>query len=148
MSRLSSLRIRLFAWAPALVVMALIFVASAQPKHVPPPGPSQMYFSGMMPIFAGGWDVLLKKSAHAVAYGALAVLILRALLAEHGLSLREATSLAILLTVAYALTDELHQAFVTGRHSSVVDIGLDYTGATVFCLFARRIIWPSAPPAK
>jgi len=147
MSRLTPLRARLAAWAPALAVMVLIFVASAQPKHVPSPGPSQVYFSGIMPIFAGGWDTLVKKSAHVVVYGVLAVLIFRALL-THGLSSREAAPLAIVLTVAYALTDELHQAFVTGRHSSVVDIGFDYTGATVFCLLARRILRSSARLAK
>jgi VanZ like family len=147
MSRLSVRRPQFVAWAPALVVMALIFVASAQPKQIPPSSPGQVYFSGIMPIFAGGWDALVKKSAHVVAYGVLAVLILRALLA-HGLSPREAAPLAIVLTVAYALTDELHQAFVTGRHSSVIDIGFDYAGAAVFCLLARRILSPSAHPVK
>jgi hypothetical protein len=147
MSRLTTLRIRLIAWAPVVIVMALIFVASAQPKHAPPPGQNPVYFSGIIPIFAGGWDALIKKSAHVVAYGALAVLILRALLA-HGLSPREATAPAVLFTVVYALTDELHQAFVTGRHSSVLDIGLDFMGAAVFCLIARRMIRPSARLAK
>jgi hypothetical protein len=147
MSRLTTLRIRLVAWAPVVILMALIFVASAQPKHAPPPGQNPVYFSGILPIFAGGWDALIKKSAHVVAYGVLAVLILRALSA-HGLPPREATTRAILFTVAYALTDELHQAFVTGRHSSVLDIGLDFVGAAALCLVARRMIRPSAYLAK
>jgi VanZ family protein len=147
MSRLTTLRTQLVAWAPVLIVMALIFVASAQPKHAPPPDQGRVYFSGMIPIFAGGWDILIKKSAHMVAYGALAVLILRALLA-HGLSPREATVVAILFTVTFALTDELHQTFVMGRDSSVLDIGFDYVGATAFCLIARHVIRPPARPAK
>ena len=138
MSRRTLWRTRLVAWLPALIVMALIFIASSQPKHVPPPGQNPVYFSGIMPIFAGGWDALVKKSAHVIAYGVLAILILRALLV-HGLSPRQAAALAVLLAVVYALTDELHQAFVTGRNSSVLDIALDYMGATTFCLVACRI---------
>jgi VanZ family protein len=145
-----SRRTQLITWVPVVIVMALIFIASAQPKHAPAPDQGRVYFSGMIPIFAGGWDALIKKSAHMIAYGALAVLILRALLA-HGLSSREATAVAVLLTVAYALTDELHQAFVMGRSSSVLDIGFDYVGAAASCLLARHLPVrqnKTSPPAQ
>ena len=123
-------------WGPVIVLMALIFVASAQPKTPPPPGAESVYFSGAMPIFEGLWDALVKKSAHVIIYGALTLLIMRAL-RRSGTGLREAANTAILLALIYALTDELHQAFVTGRNSSVLDIGFDYIGAAGAALIGR-----------
>lgn len=118
-------------WLPALAWMGLIFALSAQPNlpHAPRP-----------------WlDTLLKKGGHATAYGVLAWLYLRAL---RGSSARDrARPLAALLAAAYALTDELHQAFVPGRHPSPVDVLIDGAGALLAMAlerwWARR---PAAPP--
>jgi VanZ family protein len=142
MSLITSTRIRavIWAWGPPLALMLAIFIASAQPKNAPPAGSeSSVYVSGVMPIFPGGWDALIKKSAHVITYGGLALLTLRAL-RLHGVPPREAAYLAIVLAVSYALTDELHQSFVTGRRSSVIDIGFDYIGAVCASLAARYII--------
>ena len=120
--------------------MLLIFVFSGQPKP-PPAGHSDgVYFSGVMPIFTEqSWETLVKKGSHMAGYGLLAVLILRALQIEQR-PVREAAHLAILLAVSYALTDELHQAFIPGRHASVLDIGIDYVGAASACLLARYVL--------
>jgi VanZ family protein len=129
----------LVSWGPVWVLMALIFVFSAQPKSAPPSGADRVYFSGVMPIFtARNWEVLVKKGAHVAAYGLLAALIMRGLLAQ-GQPPRAAAHFAILLAVSYALTDELHQIFVPGRHASVLDIGFDYVGAAGACLLVRRV---------
>jgi VanZ family protein len=134
------LRLFLIVWGPPLALMLVIFVFSAQPKPAPPAGAGRVYFSGVMPIFTGyGWEALTKKGAHVAGYGLLAALIMRGLLAQ-GQSPRDAAYFAILLAVSYALTDELHQAFVPGRHPSLLDIGFDYVGATGACLLARRLI--------
>ncbi|MBX9690479.1 MAG: VanZ family protein [Candidatus Obscuribacterales bacterium] len=45
--------------------------------------------------------------------------------------------LPLLLTIAYALTDEWHQAFVPGRSSVITDVIIDSTGA---CL-AALVCW-------
>jgi VanZ family protein len=133
-------RDKLIVWGPVLVLMALIFLFSAQPKSAPPAYANGVYFSGVMPIFeAPSLDALIKKGAHMAGYGLLGVLIMRGLLAQ-GLSSREAAYFAILLAVSYALTDELHQAFVPGRHATVLDIGIDYVGAASACLLARRLV--------
>ncbi|MBN1680378.1 MAG: VanZ family protein [Anaerolineae bacterium] len=124
-------------WGPVLVIMAFIFVASAQPKYPPPGGPEAIYFSGLMPVFPGGWEFVIKKGAHMIIYGLLAVVNMRALLL-HGLSLREAFPFAILLAAAYAIADELHQSFIQGRFSSVRDVAFDVLGAVLFSVFARR----------
>jgi VanZ family protein len=39
--------------------------------------------------------------------------------------------LALGFTVLYAMTDEFHQGFVAGRHPSLVDVGIDATGALI-----------------
>jgi VanZ family protein len=129
----------LFTWGPVFILMALIFLASAQPKMGRPAGPTtSVYFSGAMPIFAGGWETLIKKGAHVLSYGLLAVLLLRALRLS-GKPSHDALAMALLITLSFAITDELHQSFVAGRSSSVRDIGLDYLGATTATLLALQI---------
>jgi VanZ family protein len=137
---MSERRDALIAWGPAVVLMVLIFIFSAQPKPAPPAHTNGVYFSGVMPIFtAQDLNALIKKGAHVAGYGLLGVLIMRGLLAQ-GISAREAAYFATLLAFSYALTDELHQAFVPGRHATVLDIGFDYVGAASACLLARRVI--------
>jgi VanZ family protein len=45
---------------------------------------------------------------------------------------------AFLLAVGYAITDELHQHFVTGRHSSPIDVAIDSTGVLIGVLVLAR----------
>ena len=49
---------------------------------------------------------------------------------------REAPALA--LGVLYAASDELHQAFVRGRHASPVDVAIDTVGLLIGLLAWRR----------
>ena len=114
---------------PVVGLMLVIFIASAQPKNPPPPGAGPVYLSGLMPVFKGAAETLVKKGSHVMGYGLLALAFMRAL-GSHGHPLRRAAYLALACTMGYALTDELHQAFVPGRHASALDIGFDYVGAT------------------
>ena len=41
---------------------------------------------------------------------------------------------AIALTVLYAVTDELHQGTVHGRHASPIDVAIDAAGAALAIL--------------
>jgi hypothetical protein len=133
-----NIRIALNAWGPCCLLMALLFVASAQPKYPPPGGePTPVYFSGMMPIFQGAWDMLVKKTAHVIAYGVLALAYLYAL-SRSGVASPRAGYLAIALAACYAATDELHQAFVPGRTASALDVGVDVAGAALFVFVVRR----------
>ena len=137
-------------WGPVITLMALLFYASAQPHYDAPPGTTDIYMSGSMPILVDySLNTLIKKSAHVITYGLLAGLIMRALVA-HRIPLREASILALVLALSYAITDEIHQAYVYGRHSSVLDIGFDYIGAATVTLAGRWFYRPAsnkAPPA-
>ena len=70
----------------------------------------------------GGWDLVLRKLAHATEYAILGFLLLRALGRE---------SWALALSVAYAVSDEIHQHFVAGRHGAPLDVVIDAVGVTV-----------------
>jgi len=89
-----------------------------------------------MPRF-GQYDFLLKKGGHAIGYGLLAAAFWRGFNWSGRL-----WWLALLLAALYSVTDELHQRFVPGRHSSAVDVAIDSLGAAIMlgvCAFARRV---------
>jgi len=66
--------------------------------------------------------MLVRKAAHFTEYGILFWLLVRGPMARR-------PYLALMLCVAYALTDEGHQVFVPGRTASLYDVALDSTGA-------------------
>jgi VanZ family protein len=103
---------------PALVWMLLIYVVSAQPALPHAPDPL--------------WDLLLKKVAHMAAYTVLCVLLWRALNRRTGALV--ALAAAWVLTALYALSDEFHQAYVPGRHGSVLDVAIDGVGGLLAVL--------------
>jgi VanZ family protein len=98
-------------WLPALALMIVIFLFSSRPGDE-------------LPSF-GGWDHFVKKGAHAVGYGLLALAYLRALPKQNYV-------LAWILALLFSATDEFHQSFVPGRNASVVDaLVFDNLGAMV-----------------
>jgi VanZ family protein len=112
-------------WAPAVVIMAVIFVASATPsKDIPN---------------YGIWDTLVKKGGHFTIYALLAAAYLRGLKRLEPRTI----ALALLMAVGYAVTDEFHQMFTSGRHPSPVDVGIDTLGALagllVYHFVARKV---------
>ena len=81
----------------------------------------------------GGWDLALRKVAHAAEYAVLGFLLVRA-------TGREWAALA--LGIAYAASDELHQHFVPGRFGSPLDVAVDAVGVAVGVLLVGRR-WPN-----
>jgi VanZ family protein len=111
----------LLRWAPVLVWMFIIFMLSSQASL--PRAPSDAL------------DVALKKLGHGAGYAVLAVLLCRALdVCGRGRSVRERyvrAGLAVLVTLLYAVTDEIHQSFVPGRGPSPVDVFIDLLGGLI-----------------
>lgn len=107
-------------WAPVAAWAALIFALSSVPD---------------LGTGLGGWDVGLRKVAHAAEFAILAALLVRAL---------RRTGWAIALGIAYAISDEIHQSFVEGRQGTVLDVGIDSVGVVVGALLAARR-WASEP---
>jgi VanZ family protein len=107
----------LSAWLPVILWAGVIFAFSSIPS----------LSSGL-----GSWDTVLRKIAHAAEYAVLGALLLRALRREVA---------AFAAGVAYAITDEIHQHFVAGRHASAVDVAIDAVGVLagiVALVLARR----------
>ena len=112
---------RMDPWLPPLVLMGIIFFLSAQPN----------LNSGL------GWiDHVGRKLVHASEYALLCLLWWRALrtVANDQRALLGAWTIA----TAYAITDEFHQRFVTGRHSTWVDVVIDSLGAGLAVLLIVR----------
>ena len=112
---------RLDPWAPPVALMVVIFLLSAQPD----------LSSGL-----GIWDAVGRKVVHMSEYALLCALWWRALrtIASDG----SALVLAILLALAYAASDEVHQVFVHGRHGTPVDVLIDAAGVAAAALAITR----------
>jgi VanZ family protein len=90
-------------------------------------------------------------SGHSLGYFVLAVLVVRAL--AGGLPRRigvRVAAVAMIVTVAYAVSDEVHQSFVPGREASAYDVVVDTVGAlaaTMAC-WAWGILSSVSGPAR
>ena len=109
-------RLALF-WLPVLVWAGIIFALSATPN---------LRVSQDVDL-----DFVARKAGHIAAFGILAVLLWRALAAS---TVRRAIVWSWVLAVAYAATDEFHQAFTAGRHPAVTDVAIDSLGALIALL--------------
>ena len=93
-------------YGPPLALMAVIFHLSAQPD---------------LGTGLGVWDTVLRKLAHMTEYGLLWLLWWRALGYTRA-------ALAVAVVVGYAISDEVHQSFVEGRHGAASDVAIDALG--------------------
>jgi VanZ family protein len=101
-------------WLPVVVWAAVIFALSSVPD---------------LGTGLGGWDLVLRKLAHAAEYAVLGALLARAT-ARPGL--------AVALGVLYAVSDELHQSLVPGRMGAPLDVAIDAAGVVCGVLVWRR----------
>jgi VanZ family protein len=74
---------------------------------------------------------LTRRLAHLSEYAILAVLWRRAFVRGRNLTPRSAGVLALAISVAWAILDELHQSFVPSRSASLADVLVDTVGAVV-----------------
>ena len=110
-------------WGPVVVWAAVIFALSSVPS---------------LGTGLGGWDTVLRKCAHVAEYAILALLLYRALGRELP---------AFLIGFAYAITDEVHQEFVRGRHASPFDVSMDAAGLVLGLLVVHATRRRRAPRA-
>ena len=102
-------------WLPVLAWAALIFAFSSVPD---------------LGTGLGGWDLVLRKLAHAAEFAVLGALLVRAV---------GRTWLATCLGVLYAVSDEVQQAFVPGRMGSPVDVAIDAAGVVFGVVVWQRV---------
>jgi VanZ family protein len=112
---------RLDLWLPPLLLMAVIFLLSAQPS---------------LEVGLGTLELVGRKLVHFGEYALLCLLWWRVF--EPALGARGAALVAFFLSSGYAATDELHQTFVEGRNGSPVDWLIDTAGAALMALLLRQ----------
>ena len=144
-SRLAAVLL-LFGW------MAVIYLFSAQPAT------ESSRVSGRLAYRVAEWispgrseaeigqlaqrlDHPIRKAAHMTEYAILGLLFVPVVGGRPGDG-RRVYSLAFLLAVCYAATDEVHQIFVPGRSGQVSDVCVDAAGVLLGLLalfFLRKI---------
>lgn len=99
-------------WVPLYIYAGIIFYVSGMSRPLPDVD---------IPFF----DKLL----HILEYGLFAILASRAFRKSSRKSVFENFKiLAVLVSIAYGISDEFHQAFVSGRDFSVFDMAADSIG--------------------
>ena len=101
-------------WLPVVGWAAFIFALSSVPH---------------LGTELGTWDLVLRKLGHAAEYAVLGALLARAL---------DATALAVVAGILYAVSDELHQTLVPGRLGSPRDVLIDAAGVAAGVALVRR----------
>ncbi len=117
----------MWRWGPAVIIMAIIFIASSIP-------------GSDLPEF-GIWDFSLKKGGHMLGYALLTMAFFRAMDGGKGAA-RFRLITALCLAAVYAASDEFHQLFTPGRRASPWDVVIDMVGGLiglgVWLLIRRR----------
>lgn len=125
----------LLYWAPMVAYCAVIYLLSS-------------ISSGKIPLELFPHA---DKLIHACEYGLLGLLAVRALAhgTPWGLTRAEAVIGAVLFCLAFGALDEVHQSFVPGRFSELLDLAADFGGGGIAALlYGRFALSTAAGPAK
>ena len=128
--------------------MAIIFKLSAQPGEQSNLLSTKVttLIVSLAKLFIPDVDVLtlnhlIRKCAHFLAYLVLGIIVLFAM-RRIGLMGKQGIGFTLLLCISYAITDELHQAFVPGRTPKLLDVLIDSSGASlgisIYVLFVEN----------
>jgi VanZ family protein len=129
-------------WLPPLVWMAVIWTLSSDT------GSAEHTSRFFLPLlrWLAPWaspahielgHLLVRKLGHVVEYAVLSALWFRALRGERRLAPIPSASAAWLVSLTWAVLDEVHQSTVASRTASGVDVLVDAAGATLALLAAR-----------
>jgi hypothetical protein len=123
---MASIKSFFYRWGLSILVMAAIFKLSSTPGDE-------------LPNF-GLADYWVKKGGHMLGYGLLSLAY------WHGLKWsKKPVWWAWIFAVIYAITNEFHQSFISGRHSSAFDVILfDATGAGIALWINQRLFPPTS----
>lgn len=120
------MKTRVINWLLVLIWAGFIFFLSHQPELK----------SGL----PHQWDFILRKLAHLTEYAILTFLLLKAM-GQYKLPERKILILVFAFALFYALTDEYHQSFISGRQASSRDVLIDGFGilsAISYTLYKKK----------
>ena len=85
-------------------------------------------------------DNVVRKTTHFLIYFILGILIAKGL-KDIGVKGNKVYYIAIIIAAIYAVSDEVHQLFVTGRGGELRDFIIDSTGAIVGIVLYKAYNW-------
>ena len=106
-------------WVPVILYAGLIFTISSFP--LPPPKVEIPF---------------IDKLIHLIEYGILGFFFYRALRVSK--LAKQVFILAIIFSILYALSDEIHQFFIPGRKFDLWDLVADSLGVVFVALYLKR----------
>lgn len=109
-------------WLPVISWCGLIFYLSGIPN---------------LSTNLGAWDIILRKIAHSTEYLILTFLFYRAFKGTFTLKTFYLISWPALLSLLYAVSDEIHQRFVPTRSGNITDVLIDATGIIIFFILLK-----------
>ena len=129
-------------WLPPLAWMALIWTVSSEIGSADHSAGPFAWLIGVLFPWATPAQIdlahaFVRKLGHMVEYAILAALWFRTLYAGRRLPVSTSALVALAISVAWAITDEVHQMFVPSRTASALDVMFDSTGATLVLLALR-----------
>ena len=125
------------SWILVITWMAVIFLLSAQPANDSASlstGITDWIYQLLINVFPNlnieTLHLIIRKLAHFTIYLVLGFLLLNAL--SHN-EQKQSTNfvLALLVSSLYAISDEIHQVFVSGRAGQISDVLIDIIGSLI-----------------
>lgn len=136
-------------WLLVFVWMGLIFYLSHQPSEQSSElssGVTEVLLKMLAFILPAFEEIpiihfLIRKAAHFFAYFMLGIFVFHAL-KKSVKSIWRRCGFTMLISLVYAISDEVHQLFIPGRSGEVGDVMIDSLGAAVglgvYLLFMRK----------
>jgi VanZ family protein len=109
-------------WVPVFVWAGLIFYLSSIPQ---------------LTTGWGVYDLVLRKIAHITEYFILVLLLYRAFRGSFNLTSFYLLFWSSILSFLYAVSDEIHQAFVPTREARIGDVLIDTLGIIIFFMLIK-----------
>jgi len=129
-------------WLPPLLWMAVIWTLSSEAGSAEHTSQFFLLLLGWLAPWVSPGHVelghlLVRKLGHVVEYAVLATLWFRALRGERRLAAPASAWAAVVVSVAWAVLDELHQSTVPSRTASGADVVIDAAGAVLALVVVR-----------
>ena len=123
-------------WLPVALWMGVIFFMSTNAGSAQNTSrilePLLRWFVPDISQHAIEWaHFIVRKGGHLSEYGILAMLVWRALMQGETGGAAKRAGWALLISAAYAASDEFHQSFVSTRTASARDVMIDSCGALI-----------------
>lgn len=121
---------KLWYWFPSFIIAVAIFTLSSRQRI----SVSDEYIL----------NFVFFKSGHIIEYAFFCFFNFRAVFNTITSNKYKAGVISLIVTVIYALSDELHQTFVPTREGKTRDIGFDTIGSLLTIIFIWKLL-PKAP---